>query len=136
MVSAQTIVLALEENQLGCSTPYGINGFGTGNFSKQRSKILLCSTPYGINGFGTRPVIPSLLTGGACSTPYGINGFGTACNCALVNFCVVCSTPYGINGFGTITTSGIQFDLDTKCAQRLTASMVSARYLCVMRGKL
>ena len=38
----------------------------------------------------------------------------------------VCSTPYGIYGFGTRACSQI-FPSPRKCAQRLTASMVSAR---------
>ena len=36
-----------------CSTPYGINGFGTGLADPASGALRQCSTPYGINGFGT-----------------------------------------------------------------------------------
>jgi hypothetical protein len=38
-----------------CSTPYGINGFGTTWGPVRVTALLECSTPYGINGFGTSP---------------------------------------------------------------------------------
>ena len=106
-----------------CSTPYGINGFGTVESSSgprycqsaQRltasmvsapatrrcnGKIGLCSTPYGINGFGTEQsrTVQKLTVGAQRLTASMVSALGQF---FLINRDEVCSTPYGINGFGT-----------------------------------
>ena len=65
-----------------------------------------------------------LANRGMCSTPYGIYGFGTPKPWGLGHLGNKCSTPYGIYGFGTLCAY-IE-SLHWTCAQRLTASMVSA----------
>ena len=95
------------------------------NWRKGRTTLSnRCSTPYGINGFGTLTEPGGSHAIGECSTPYGINGFGTAKSSSITLGINKCSTPYGINGFGTIA----EVFSFTKLfrAQRLTASMVSA----------
>ena len=52
MVSAPRVFHTKPSKEM-CSTPYGINGFGTPRLSQQANALLPCSTPYGINGFGT-----------------------------------------------------------------------------------
>ena len=131
-----------------CSTPYGINGFGTIRSARYCCLLPQCSTPYGINGFGTSdldssklvqwPVLNALRHQWFRHTEAGSRIAGCWCAQRLTASMVSarlyeqkfrlggrsCSTPYGINGFGT-KTQPIQRVL-SNCAQRLTASMVSA----------
>ena len=130
-----------------CSTPYGINGFGTVISPYRDSADDSCSTPYGINGFGTGNggTAATLrhraqrLTASMVSAP--VTQFFSRTAIAVLNalrhqwfrhapslvrnsLVKPCSTPYGINGFGTFDNDECKGLLIS--AQRLTASMVSA----------
>ncbi len=169
MVSALVSVFGIYAI-LSCSTPYGINGFGTEyqidglaiSIGAQRLTASMVSAPipyayllsreevlnalrhqwfrhrifYPQNHLcpGAQRLTASMVSAPCssslsvrvckCSTPYGINGFGTFNMSARDNGSSWCSTPYGINGFGT---SNFCVPIPAKaCAQRLTASMVSA----------
>jgi len=86
--------------------------------------ITRCSTPYGINGFGT--FSEALWSLGRCCAQRLTASMVSAQvdQQQAMKSADRCSTPYGINGFGTSSLSdhrGVYLG-----AQRLTASMVSA----------
>jgi len=130
-----------------CSTPYGINGFGTLEPNGDKPKPFLCSTPYGINGFGTPPGAGSQHLQ---SRAQRLTASMVSARIAKTTYpaMAVCSTPYGINGFGTDRQPSTRLPFSVLnalrhqwfrhpndrlahphqqlSAQRLTASMVSA----------
>ncbi len=99
MVGAQTILALIHSAYPRCSTPYGINGWGTNGFAKPR-KIIGVLNALRHQWLGHWKIQVPILYISKCSTPYGINGWGTS----------------GLKFFGSSTTR----------AQRLTASMVGA----------
>ena len=114
-----------------CSTPYGINGFGTIVRTTSQAIAMKCSTPYGIKGFGTSVYIKPLANRVSCSTPYGIKGFGTCC-CHFVSNNVDVLNALRHQRFWHQRRS---FDPQSRqCAQRLTASKVLAPLLAHLRN--
>src|SRR5262249_48062311 len=132
-----------------CSTPFGISDFGTaharkGGYRSDRAQRLSASLT-SARGVGARlfppspraqPLSASLTSAlpieGAvdpgecvCSTPFGISDFGTIRPQVGLNPQLLCSTPFGISDFGTTESSRSRNP--GGCAQRLSASLTSAR---------
>jgi len=77
MVSAPLMVQTIGFLLLPCSTPYGINGFGTLRlvFDSEGLGVVLNALRHQWFRHSVTRVI--FDEAGLCSTPYGINGFGT-----------------------------------------------------------
>ena len=56
----EILVMTMNQN-IACSTPYGIKGSGTSHGSSKSDVVLPCSTPYGIKGSGTTPITVTFL---------------------------------------------------------------------------
>jgi hypothetical protein len=89
----------------------------------QKQALLMCSTPYGINGFGTIEINAIDPLRCLCSTPYGINGFGT-CFADIGSDC--CYSAQRLTASMVSAHDEVFSNSSFSCAQRLTASMVSA----------
>ena len=108
---------------LPCSTPYGINGFGTylkcgSNATVECAQRLTASMVSALFSSQFVQVYQFVLN---ALRHQWFRHFRPLFNVGDLHRC---STPYGINGFGTITRSGLRRHRSR--AQRLTASMVSA----------
>ncbi len=136
-----------------CSTPFGVTDFCTtapGRLSTVRRQDVMCSTPFGVTDFCTwrsgRRVrrwswcaqrlsasLTSAHNGGSigslsrdkCSTPFGVTDFCTSPVSSAASIRGACSTPFGVTDFCTGIRWGISRGFH--CAQRLSASLTSAR---------